>query len=303
MPKIPGFTAADLAPGDARSADFDLDPLEFQFVRDPADPWLNAGYEVLWREFGSQHEMESREVILQRLRRHPVDVRDGFSFRYEMAVVTDAEEKIAAVRDHTVILRHAAEAQNAKLKTQNFPQSEIQNPPFAAVVHLSHIWISPDWRRSGLTGWLRALPVASARAALKESGLPSEAAITLAGEMEHPTPGNEEQMIRLKAYEKAGYRKANPKQIPYRQPDFRPPADIDAGGGPKPLPMALILRRIGRESETAAPANEIRAITESLYHMYGLEFRSQDMAIVYETLKRYPQGATTVALVAPTQNS
>ena len=295
MPKIPGLTTADLAPGDARSVGFNLDPLEFHFVRDPADPWFGAGYEILWREFGSQHEMESREVIWRRLRRHLAEMRDEFSFRYEMIVVTDAEKKIAAVRDHTVILRHTAETST----DPTIPEPRSHD----AVVHLSHIWIHPDWRRSGLTGWLRALPIASARAALKESGFPAETAITLAGEMEHPTPGNAAQMIRLNAYEKAGYRKADPQQIPYHQPDFRAPEEIDASGGPTPLPMSLILRRVGRESETAAPAGEIRAIAESLYRMYGLEFRSQDMKAVEETLKNYPQGNTAVALVPPTQNS
>jgi hypothetical protein len=310
MPKIPGLTAADLAPGDARSANFDLDPLDFHFIRDSTDPWFDAGYDVLWDEFGQKHEMENREVILQRLRRRPAETGDGFSFRYEMAVITDSEEKIAAVRDHTVILCHGNTTQSSKVpprqgsSAQNdFPTENLQLNTSFAVAHLSHIWINPEWRRSGLTGWLRALPIVTIRKALKEAGLPPDTATTLAGEMEHPTPGNVEQMVRLKAYEKARYCKADPKQILYHQPDFRSPDEIDASGGPKPLPMALILRRVGRESETAAPAAEIRAIVESLYRMYAQEFRPQDMAAVYEILKRYPQGETAVALMPPTQNS
>ena len=41
----------------------------------------------------------------------------------------------------------------------------------------------------------------------------------------------------------------DPRKVRYLQPDFRAPDEIDLGGGPKPLSLALIVRRVRREHE------------------------------------------------------
>src|SRR5262249_33753783 len=157
------------------------------------------------------------------------------------------------VRDHTVVA------------TERYGLPE-------AVVHLSHALIEPPARRTGLAGWLRAWPLQTARATLAAAGLPVTAPITLVAEMEHPD-SNVDRMVRLQAYEKAGFQKIDSSAVHYFQPDFRPPERIDASGGPRPLPFGLIVRRVGRECDEFVRGAEVRKLVECLYTMYGTSFR------------------------------
>jgi hypothetical protein len=115
--------------------------------------------------------------------------------------------------------------------------------------------------------------------------------------MEHGDPSDEARTARLTAYEKAGYRKL--AGVPYLQPDFRAPEEIDAGGGPRPLSLSLLVREVGDDSHAAVPAETVRHIVECLYRMYGAEFRERDMACVWKNLERLPRDGT-VPLVPPT---
>ena len=164
---------------------------------------------------------------------------------------------------------------------------------------MSHVLVDASWRRTGLAGWLRAAPLQTARAGLEASGLPVDSPITLVAEMEHADPSFPNRQIRLAAYEKAGFVKVDPVQVRYFQPDFRPPPDIDRGGGPQPLPFSLILRRVGREREQTIAGREIRDIVESLYQMYGEGFRANDMAAARSAFQ-YPGDDAGVRLVSPT---
>jgi hypothetical protein len=170
-----------------------------------------------------------------------------------------------------------------------------------AVVHLSHAVIEPASRRTGLAGWLRAWPLQTARATLVAAGLPVTAPITLVAEMEHPDPRAANRMIRLKAYEKAGFQKVDPSVVHYLQPDFRPPEIIDASGGPRPLPFSLIIRRVGRESERLISGADVRKIVECLYTLYGTSFRDREMTALWRSLEAYPAVDREIALVAPSQ--
>jgi hypothetical protein len=107
--------------------------------------------------------------------------------------------------------------------------------------------------------------------------------------------------IRLLAYEKAGYRKVDPRVMPYLQPDFREPAAIDASGTLQPIPMTPILRRVGHEAESFAPASEIRIVVRDLYAMYSDTFRPADMAPLWEKWRAYPDGPTPIPLLPPSQ--
>jgi hypothetical protein len=109
-----------------------------------------------------------------------------------------------------------------------------------------------------------------------------------------------ERLIPLKAYEQSGYSKLDPSVVPFAQPDFRAAEEIDASGGPSPIPMCLIVRRVGRESENAITGRELRHITGSLYHMYGREFREKDMAPLLRGLANYPSPDAVVKLLPPT---
>jgi len=147
---------------------------------------------------------------------------------------------------------------------------------------------------------MRALPVSTAHEALAAAGRPIDAPITLVGEMEHFNPSHAATEIRLTAYEKAGYKMVDPSLVDYRQPDFRDPQVIDQENGPQPIPLCLMLRRIGREHEEFVSCAEVRQVVNALYKMYGRSFRKQDMQAVFETLKNYPPPHTRIRLVPPT---
>src|SRR5436190_23103423 len=137
----------DLAPGDAKSAGLDPGSFTFHRIRSEADKWFEPAYERLWAEFGEKNEMERRATLAARFALAPEMI-------YEMILV-QKDGHFAAVRDHTAIPA----------------DGEV-------VVHLSHKLVAPEYRRTGLTGWMRALPLATAREF--QSGAP----VTLAAEME-----------------------------------------------------------------------------------------------------------------------
>lgn len=268
----------DLAPGDAKSATKNWDGMVLHRITSPEDPWFDVAFDMLWNEFGNRGEMETAEVIARRLAWTPGCRESGECLQYELLLLTENERPIA-VRDHTAIV----------------------NPQFSqAVVHMSHNLVSVPWRRSGIAGWLRALPVQTARTCIKNAGAPADQQISLVAEMEAADPGDIARTTRLTAYEKAGYWKIDPSTIHYLQPDFRSAVEIDAAGGPVPVPLCLLVRRVGREAERQISGLEVRELAEALYRMYAVEFRSQDMALVFDSLNGYPSPETQIQLVPPT---
>ncbi len=271
------FNPADLAPGDAKSAAFDGTALDVARVSSRDDPLFEFAYARLWEQFGPSDEIETREVLGHRLAWDAAQPRGGFAMRYDLLLVRDGEGAFVAARDHTAIADAAQ-----------------------VVVHLSHALVDPAWRRTGLAGWLRALPLQTARACLERAGFSPEVPITLCAEMEYLDGEDEARMIRLRAYERSGYRKIDPAVIDYHQPDFRTREMIDATGGPVPLRFQLIVRRVGRESEEVITGAEVRAIVQRFYSMYGQECRAADMAPLWAQLATYPAPDTRIALLPPT---
>ena len=265
-------TTRDLAPGDAKSATLDLTRFDLTRIHGVEDPFFDQAYARLWEEFGSKNEMEQRDVLDRRYHLGP-------RFLYEMALVRAAGEFLA-VRDHTAALtRDGAHV----------------------VVHLSHNLVSPLARRTGLAGWMRALPLATARQCLAANGAPSDAPITLLAEMEYPREDDPRRMIRLQAYERAGFRKIDPQIVHYFQPDFRAPAVIDATGGPRPLAFQLLVRRVHREHERVIFGAELRQLVETLYDLFRPQFRAADLAHPSLSLDCYPADDAMIPLVPPTQ--
>ena len=262
------LTPALLAPGDGKSAA--LDPAQFAWsqIRTPDDPLFETAYAALWQEFGAAHEMETRDVLAARL-------RETDPLRYEILLVHSGTQ-VAAVRDHTAI---ACDGET--------------------IVHLSHLLVAPEWRRSGLAGWMRAAPILIGRELAAASAIPS-CDVTLVGEMEYDDGSDPRRALRLLAYERAGYLKIDPHAVNYHQPDFRPPDVIDASGGARPLPFQLIIRRVRREDERSITGRELRQIVRALYAMYGANFRPQDMAHPALSLDHFPNDHAEIALVPPT---
>ena len=274
----PWMRPEHLAPGDTKSLHGDWSGLELHTIRSTDDPFFETAFGALWKEFGEAGEMEQAGVIAERMKWHPSKMIDGAALLYSMLLIT-RDGEFVAVRDHTAIL--------------------LANEP-GAIVHLSHNLVAPTWRRSGIAGWLRALPVSTALEALAAAGRPIDAPITLVGEMEHFNPNDTATGIRLTAYEKAGYKMVDPKLVDYWQPDFRDPQIIDQENGPQPIPLCLMLRRIGREQEEFVSGAEVRQAVNALYKMYGRGFRARDMQVVFETLKTYPPADAYIPLVPPT---
>jgi GNAT superfamily N-acetyltransferase len=265
------FHTADLAPGELKSAQVDLSPFRFDRIRSPHDPLFENAFAALWAEFGAKDEMESRETLALRFARAPRMI-------YEMILVRRADEFVA-VRDHSAIVA----------------------PAIGAVVHLSHNLVAPAARRTGLAGWLRTLPLQAARECLEAAGAPPDSPITLVAEMEHLSPDDPSREVRLRAYEKAGFAKIDPAIVRYHQPDFRPPAVIDATGGARPLPFQLLIRRVGREGETAIRGWEVRGLVKAIYEIYSPQFRPADLAHPLLSLDSFPPDDARVALLPPTR--
>ncbi|CAN5430886.1 hypothetical protein BH10PLA1_BH10PLA1_06660 [soil metagenome] len=271
----------DLAPGDARSREFDFADFTIDRIHSTTDPLFHVAYDRLNEEFGHKHEIETLAVLTNRFSLDPAHPIHGMNFFYEMLLVR-RDDEFAAARDQTAIVSHG-------------PADSVH-----VVVHLSHLLIDKSYRKTGLAGWMRAFPLQTARHALELSGARTAATTTLVGEMDLPHPAHPDRMIRLRAYEKAGFLKIDPAAVPFLQPDFRDAATIDTTGGPQPLPMSLVVRRIGRESEQTITRREIRRIVRSLYEMYSLGFRAADMRACFKLLETITDSDERVALLSPT---
>jgi hypothetical protein len=265
-------TTRDLAPGDLKASTLDPSQFDLARIRQSSDPLFEKAYVRLWEEFGLKDGLEEREVLDRRFRREP-------RFLYEMMLVRSKGEIVAA-RDHTAVMARDG---------------------FHVVVHLSHNLVAPAARRTGLAGWMRALPIATARECLVQNSTSPGAPITLVAEMEYLQDDDPSRSVRLQAYERAGFRKIDPQLVSYFQPDFRPSAVIDATGGPRPLPFQLLVRRVNREHERVIFGMEARQLVETLYDIYRPEFRASDLAHPSLSLGIYPADEVIIPLVAPTQ--
>jgi GNAT superfamily N-acetyltransferase len=238
----------DLAPGDRAAAAREWPEVRVHRVVDVGDPDFAAAYERLFAEFGPRGEMETRAVIADRLAWDPARPIGRAALAYELLVLRRAGALAAAV---------------VRLDAQGRPA------PGPLVVHLSHAFVEPAHRGHGLAAWLRALPLQAARRCAAAAGCAPGAPIVLVAEMEAPDPAEPERMPRLRSYQRAGFQKVDPDAAPYAQPDFRT-AEVLAGAAPRPVPLGLVLRRVGREAETSMPAAELAAVVEAIYAVYGV---------------------------------
>ena len=205
-------------------------------------------YALLDAEFGPKNELEAKATLAGWLGRH--GVVDGLFVAYHLLSCRDADGALAGARDCFVIRRGLG--------------------PW--VVLLSHVFVGPAWRRSGLGALLRAAPVALLRAA----GARDEDERVLAAEQELIDPADEASIVRQLAYGRAGFSALNPQVFPYAQPDFRP-HDV-AAADPKPVPMMLTLRRLGLESATEAPAALAWAVLDAFDVIHGEHCLPGDLA-------------------------
>ena len=285
--KGPAWIGSDLAPGDGKSAALNLASLSIRAVTAPDDRAFRPAYDTLWDEFGAGGGMETENVISMRLGWQQTPRADGWTLYYQLLTAQDPVGW-AAVRDHSIII----------------PPVRPDGPVPGVIVHLSHLLIAPPWRRTGLAGWMRAMPLQAARDCLRLRAWPrSGGPITLVAEMDPPLPGKPERADRFRAYGKAGFRRVDPAAIRYLQPDFRSPEAIDTAGGPQPLPMELLIRRVGREGEDRADGAEIHALLSSLYRMCAEGCRPHDIEPPRaQVVGACPGEGMGVALLSPIAN-
>jgi len=256
-PVEPELIPDDLSPGDAQEASRDWSDVRVHSVLDADDPDFVRAYERLWLEFGTRGEMETRKVIGERLAWDPTKPvalpKGGQAALYYELLVLRRGEQLAAMRDHTAVVR---------LGPGGRPLAPV-------VVHLSHAYVEPAHRGTGLIGWVRSLPLQAARYCAEAAGAKPGTPILLVAEMEPPDPFDVPRMARLRSYGRAGFQKVDPTEAPYQQPDFRPP-EVLAGSKPRPVPLHLVVRRVGRETQEEMPASEVAAIVDSIYAVYGV---------------------------------
>ena len=276
---------ADLAPGDARASRLHTDELVLRVIESADDPDFRPAYEFLAAKFGRTGALETVPVLAQRFAWLRQPQADGWTLKYQLISIANAAGQIAAVRDHTAAVPPSGQA------------GEL-----GSVVHLSHALVAETWRRSGLGGWLRALPLQAAREAWRSSGRSADPCeITLVAEMEAAAKTSAERPASLYAYEKAGFRKLDPARVAYHQPDFRTPEEIDHAGGPQPLPFSLVIRRVGRETETEWSGTAARALARAVYRIYRDGCRARDLAPLLAGIETdFPASEERIQLVPPT---
>ncbi len=272
------ISAGDLAPGDAKAATLDLRGFAIERIESGLDPLFALAYGVLAKEFGAKGELEPAAMLRERFEKRP-------SIFYEVVFIRH-EARWAAVRDHSAVAIGGE-----------------------VVVHLSHCVVAPEFRRTGLAGWVRALPLATARACAAAHGLPAQVPVTLVAEMEYvedpssPMPAlgqsAHSRWIRLLAYERAGFLKVDPAQVAYYQPDFSAQEQMEANGGPVPLPFQLVVRQVGLESQGWIGAQRLRKIVEALYTVYEPQIRAQRHPLL--DLARYEWAQTQIPLRRPSE--
>jgi hypothetical protein len=272
--------ADDLAPGDRGVAERDRSELSVRRVLGPDDPDFELAYTQLWGEFGARGEMETRRVIVERIAWDPARPIGRFALASELLVLRRSGA-LAALRDHTAVVRLDA----------------MRRPlPGPVVVHLSHAFVVPAERGSGLAAWLRALPLQAARRAAAAAGCPADTPIVLAAEMEPRDPARPARMTRLRSYERAGFSMLDPKVTPYAQPDFR----VLAGGPSEPIPLGLVVRRVGREREAEMPAAEVTALVEAIYGVYGMHIPAAALDPLRAAAAAWTARTPTFRLLPPT---
>ena len=279
----PALLAEDLAPGDREVGTRAWSDLRVHRVRTPDDPDFAAAYERLWSEFGPRGEMERRAVIVDRLAWDPGRPLAGAALAYELLVLRRGDD-VAALRDHTAVVRLS-------------PQGRPRAGP--VVVHLSHAFVDPAQRGTGLAAWLRALPLQTARRCARAAGCAPDVPIVLVAEMEPRDPAEPARMARLRSYERAGFQLVDPVAAPYAQPDFRPPALL-AGAAPQAVSLGLVVRRVGRESETAMPAAELAAVVDSIYAVYGVHVPEAVLAPLRAAAAEWTGRPAPLRLLPPT---
>jgi hypothetical protein len=280
MPAKPSFlTAAEAAQIDLRAARPSWGELRLQVVESPDDPWFDVAYRMFDEEFGPTAEIERREVLARRLKNGVLKPTGDCTILYHFVLLLHGNECVA-VRDHTAIYLAGA--------------SEV-------VVRLSHSYVVPAWRGQGLSRILHVLPDRTGRACAAAAGRP-DATVRFVAEMLPWDPTDQASLVKSLVLERSGYMKIDPR-LGYRQPDFRPAAEVDASGELRLIKLDFMVQRLPHEEKRSLHRSELCHYVRCVGHEYALDCREDLMrpytdwirAIETSGVERYP-------LFRPTEN-
>ncbi len=235
-----------------------LEELRLEVV-DQAEAF-EQGLAILNEHFGPKGEIESDEVLRRWFHAgRVVSQVPDFEVQYCMVLVRDLEGAIVGVRD--CFFSYARDSARV-------------------VVLLSHSYVVPEWRRTGVASLLRIAPAQLAR-----DGLGGEGRITLFAEMEFIDPADQSSIVRLLAYGKTGFSAVPPTALHYAQPDFR---EREPGQPALPLPFISVIRRIGREEERLVAPGELRELIDHIQSIHAQHCPAEDLAEIRE--HAFPSG-------------
>ncbi len=214
-------------------------------VDDPAGPAFEAAWALLDGFFGPRGELEERGALERFVRERRLSYGPGAEGYYHQVVAWDGDT-VVGVRDCYV---------------------DIDSISDVCLVALSHSFVVPACRRSGLAALFRSVPVTLARRILAQEGRRAadggEVPILLAAEMEPVAPEDDDAVVRLLAYGRSGFSTLDPARLPYSQPDFR---DLVAlGAAHLAIPLLAVVRWVGHEDAAALPL-ALAAAFPRLFH-------------------------------------
>lgn len=238
-PLPPLLDLDDVAPLDRDKAADALRRLRIAEVRDPDGPAFDAAYDMLAGFFLANGELEEKGALASFVRDRVLTLGDGLEGVYHLVAAWDGDE-LVGVRDCYVDIDHGRGI---------------------CVVALSHSYVAPSQRRSGLAAAFRALPVTLARRVVAERvGRPLPTLVV--AEMEPVDPDQPATIVRLLAYGRSGFRVLDPARVPYSQPEFRDLVDAAHTA----IPLLGVVRPVGFAEPLDALPVDIVAAFPRLFH-------------------------------------
>ncbi len=232
---------ADVATAERNKVDETLARVRLELIEDPDSPAFDQAYRMMDGFFGPRGELESREAIAGFVAKPHIEYDCGAIGEYRLLAAWQGDTMVG-VRDCYV---------------------DVDADAGVCLVALSHSYVVPDERRSGLAAVLRAVAASIGRRVLTERGLVGDRApeLLVAAEMDPVDPMDPITIVRLLAYGRSGFSVLDPRRLPYSQPDFRMPE----GAAHTALPLLPVVRWVGHPDPRSLPAS-VAAAFPRLFH-------------------------------------
>lgn len=240
---------ADVAAPDRDKVAAALPRYRLEVVRDPQSPAFLQAWAALEGFFGPRGELEARDALEGFVRDGLLPYDDGMYGHYRLIVAWEGET-FAGVRDCYIDFDPVAKL---------------------CVVALSHSWVAPAHRRSGLAAIFRALPVSLSREIIADNPGVADFPVLVIAEMEPVTADDPNSVVRLVAYGRSGFAVMDPQRMPYSQPDFRQTADSPFNS----IPLLGVVRWVGHEGATGLPPHMAAGLPR-LFHQAHRKYLPRD---------------------------